>query len=373
MIRTNVGQYSYAIQEGQGIPASAPRFASRADGGSLSTSQKTDTHRYSDGAAFGASLTYTSEISGGGEPSLEALPGAVAFWMAAVLGTDQTTDMSSGSTDSTRHEIRDGLDSPWLTMWKDIGSGATRQITRYEDAFVSQVVFAASSDSPVATLTPTIVALNPGIASGAVPAAAQDYRNKRSLLFTDFSGTLNVKYEDETGAVAYLAGSIRQIQVTINRGDTARRTDGVRASTRIAGAGEISVQLSVDFGEAEMRLWNMLRYGMATPYEGATPTVQILEASLAATASTGSTIKAGEQADTLSIEMPLLRLTTSDEPQINGEAGAAEIGLAGIASTGAFDDYGMGVGTRGEGKINVEVSTRYEDDTSFVEPLAPTP
>jgi hypothetical protein len=310
-------------QTARGTPvATADKLLRQTDGG-FGINRAFGNEQYGDGARFSNAVDFTDTVVGGGEPVIQAQPGAGAWLVAQTLGTDTLTGAGPTYTHTLTPANAGGR---WLTVWKKVGVAVGPVRQKHNDTRVSQLALTCGAGQKVLHLTPTFMSVDPGEVFTSDPVKTDDDASNATdypFIWTEATALWNI---DGGGAGAI--ADVNELNLTINDNLDAWYGDDIRPATIVPGRGVVTMSLTLGVTDQVLPKFNLVHYGTASPTAGTKPVKTIYSGSLDVTFTRGS-------AGTLrSWRLEVFKINYSpSDLNIEGAAdgGALTIGLAGEA------------------------------------------
>lgn len=243
-----IADLSFAVQSAKGAAAASPTYKVRLAGGGIGPDRGVDLLSTVDAHGFPTRVDAVAR-SVYGEFELWARPEAIGPLLYGALGAK-----SVGGAGTFTHSFVSAATRPWFTFWRMVGNGTV--IEQFVDCRISKLRIESRSGQPV-KLAVTVVGRE---------ARRRTANPATSILTTDpfmhwhGKGTLQV---DST-----VIASIREIDVEIDNGDTAR-PGGLGEGFDVVGGGNRRAIMRTVQKVTSAARYDLFHYGSTTPADNA--------------------------------------------------------------------------------------------------------
>lgn len=261
LVATKINGLWVAKQTAKGSPAATAIKRFRQPGGNIRVNRSDGTERWGTDDRFGDAQDFVDQLSGSGEPGVQAQPGTLAYLMYLFAGQETVTGAADPYTHVATPAAAGGF---WSTWWKKVGVGSDITRERYADCKIGQLVIEGSTAQKIVRVTPSLMSLDPGEKVASDPVKAFDTGNDReAFLYTEGTSAFSIN-----GAVIRAQS---QFQITLNENLEFVYTDDVLPLDLVAGEPEVNIALTLALDSDGLARYNFEVYGSTAPVAGTKP------------------------------------------------------------------------------------------------------
>jgi hypothetical protein len=250
------------VQTAKGTAATTAAKQFRKTGGDVNVAREDTSQPFSENSRFGNAEDYVNTITGNGNPQFQAQPGPLAFWLAVMNGQDSVAAVAgpAGLYDHTGTPATAG--AKWFTYWRTQGAAVGPLRQQFVDCRLSTLRIESSSAQKVTQVTPTFVALDPGIVYATDPVATQD--TDRALYYTEGTGRFKINGAVFTGHSSFACN--------LNDNVTPWYGDALTAEDVVFGAGSVALEgITLLVNQQGKDYYDETIYGTTAPAAGVKP------------------------------------------------------------------------------------------------------
>lgn len=318
MLEPNIYALWGGKQTAKGTPNVTPTRRLVQVGGDFNMARDDGEENYSDLNKYGARTDWVNNLTGTGEPAVEATPTELAWLLWIFHGAEVVTAVVGPPT-AQKHTVTPQTGrGHWATFVRRVGRSIINRHA-FNDCLISRVQIEGSTANKAVRITPRVLSLDPMEVLAADPAAAMPA--DKALLYTDGTGSFTVD-------TVVIRGQ-SQFTLVIDEDLTPVYGDDVVPHDFAQGNAVVTIGVTVLMDDVAQARFNALVYGTATPAAGAKPLRTI-----PALGSYTFWLKQRDAAGALNgrefkLTIPGVKWAIPDAPGPNPDGGSTEIALAG--------------------------------------------
>lgn len=305
-------------QIAKGTPNVAPGKRLVQVGGDFASALDVGSENYSDLQKYGAQTDWVNNLTGTGEPAIEATPTELAYLLWLYHGAEVVTAVP-GPPAASKHTFTPSSGrGHWTTFAKRVGlTNIIRQ--RFADSLVSRIQIEGSTANKAVRITPRAMSLDPGETFAADPVAGMP--TDKAFLYTDGSAAFMIDDQVFRGQSQFTFVADEDLQPVYG--------DDVVPHELAQGNATVTIAVTVLMDDVALALWNTWVYGAAAPAEGTKP-----KRTIPALGSYEFSLKQRDDDGELNgrefaLAIPGVRWTPPEAPAPNPDGGSTEIALSG--------------------------------------------
>lgn len=237
--------------------------------GDFSTNRDDGSEAFSDLTVYGDQADFVNNLTGEGDPGLEAQPeqiDSLIYWFSGVTPT--TTGAADPFVHVTQPPTPPAVQSDiWTTWFKRVGAGSiVRQ--RFGDCLVAALTIEGSTANKIVRVTPQLLSLQPGLNYASDPTVAID--STPPFVYTEGASRFKLALTQATASTVAVR-SQSQFRIVITRNMTPYYGDDVTPYAIVPGKPELTIACTVLMDDVALPQYNRLIYNNPTPADGDAP------------------------------------------------------------------------------------------------------
>lgn len=260
MLEPNIYALWGGKQTAKGTKNAAPSRRLIQVGGDFNMARDDGEENYSDLTKYGARTDWVNNLTGTGEPNVEATPSELAWLLWVFHGAEVVTSVVGPPTAQKHTFTPQTARGNWATFVRRIGQSIIQRHS-FNDCLISRVQIEGSTANKAIRITPRVLCLDPMEVIAADPTAPMPADS--ALLYTDGTATFTIDTVVVRGQ--------SQFTLVIDEDLTPVYGDDVTPHDFAQGNAVVTIGVTVLFDQVALDRFNALVYGTTAPAAGTKP------------------------------------------------------------------------------------------------------